>query len=237
LTAAKRVSVAVFSLEMSRLELTFRALAARARVDGARIKSGYLGQRDFINLGVAVAAISDGPQIFIDDSVDITPTQIRAKCRRLARETKNLGLVIVDYLQLARSEERGERRDLDVAEISRSLKALAKELNIPVIGLSQLNRQVEARDDKRPRLADLRESGAIEQDADIVLFIYRDEVYNPGTKDRGVAEIIIGKQRNGNAPVAIRAAFLKGFMLFTDMDDSHQFAAGSVSDREDTSPR
>lgn len=222
LHALHRISVAAFSLEMSRQELTFRALSAQARVDGSRMKSGHTNQHDYPRLAAAAAAIADAPQIFIDDSVDVTPMQIRAKCRRLARETKNLGLVIVDYLQLARTAERGERRDLDVAEISRSLKALAKELNIPVIAVSQLNRQVEARDNKRPRLADLRESGAIEQDADVILFLYREEVYNPDTTESRVAEIIVAKQRNGIAPVSVKTAFLKEFMLFTDLDRYHE---------------
>ncbi len=224
LSAPKPVSVAVFSLEMSRQELIFRALAGLARVDGARMKSGYTGPRDYPKLAAAAAAIAEGPQIYIDDSVDITPMKMRAKCRRLARETKNLGLVIVDYLQLAPSSHLSERRELDVAEISRGLKALAKELNIPVIALSQLNRQVEARDNKRPRMSDLRESGALEQDPDVILLLYRNEVYNPDTKDTkpknrtdGIAEIIIAKQRNG-AVSTVRTAFLKEYMLFTDLD-------------------
>jgi replicative DNA helicase len=220
LRVEKPVSVAIFSLEMSRQELTFRALAAEAHVDGARMKSGYTGHGDYPRLAQAAAAIADAPQIFIDDGADLTPMQMRSKCRRLARETKNLGLVIVDYLQLAQSAQRTERRELDIAEISRSLKALAKELGIPVIALSQLNRQVEMRDNKRPRLADLRESGAIEQDADVILFLYREEVYNPD-KERGIAEIIVAKQRNGIAPITVKAAFLKEFQQFCDLE-THQ---------------
>jgi len=232
LIAPKRISVAVFSLEMSRQELIFRALAARARVDGGRMKSGYTNRGDYPKLAQAAAAIADAPQIFIDDSVDITPMQIRSKCRRLARDTKNLGLVIVDYLQLAQSSQRAERRELDIAEISRALKALAKELNIPVIALSQLNRQVETRDNKRPRLADLRESGAIEQDADVILFLYREEVYNPD-KDRGTAEIIVAKQRNGIAPVVVKVAFLREFMQFADVELHHDWNADNENGRAD----
>ena len=130
------------------------------------------------------------PQIFVDDNADISPMQVRAKCRRLFREQKNVGMIVVDYLQLMKTAYRSERRDLDVAEISRSLKALAKELKVPVIALSQLNRRVEGREDKRPMLADLRESGAIEQDADVVIFIYRDEFYRKNSSDKGTAELI-----------------------------------------------
>ncbi|HKD37716.1 MAG TPA: DnaB-like helicase C-terminal domain-containing protein, partial [Pirellulales bacterium] len=160
---------------------------------------------------------------FIDDSSDTSPIVLKAKCRRLMRERNaNLGLIIVDYLQLMRSARPGESREKEIAEISRSLKALAKELQVPVVALSQLNRQVETRPDRRPLLADLRESGAIEQDADVILFIYRDEVYNPDSPDKGTAEIIIGKQRNG--PIGpVRLTFHGQYTKFDNFAGAQTF--------------
>lgn len=191
------VPVAVFSLEMSKEQLSMRLLCAEARVDSSRIRSGYFSRDDWDALTEAAGVLSEAP-IYIDDSADITAIEIRTKSRRLKME-KNLGLVIVDYLQLMKGRASLERRDLEISEISRSLKSLAKELDIPVIALSQLNRKLEERSDKRPMLSDLRESGSIEQDADVVAFIYRDEVYNreENNPNRGKAEIILGKQRNG----------------------------------------
>src|SRR5580658_1073299 len=189
--AEPRRGVAFFSLEMSKEQLVLRMLCSEARVDSAKARAGYLSERDFPKLAQAAARLSEA-NIFIDDSSDTTAITLKAKCRRLARDhSNNLGLVLVDYLQLMRSARPGESREKEIAEISRSLKALAKELNLPVIGCSQLNRQVETRPDRRPLLADLRESGAIEQDADVIAFIYRDEVYKgKESKEPGVAEII-----------------------------------------------
>jgi len=189
------VSVGIFSLEMNKAQLGMRLLCSEARVDSQKMRSGFLSERDWPSLTRAAGTISEAP-IFIDDTAAISAIELRAKSRRLKRD-QNLGLIIVDYLQLMRGSHGSERREQEISEISGSLKALAKELNVPVVALSQLNRRVEERHDKRPQLADLRESGAIEQDADVIAFIYRDEVYHPDSPDQGRAEIIIGKQRNG----------------------------------------
>jgi len=207
------VGVAFFSLEMSKEQLSLRMLCADARVDSAKVRTGYLKHDDFPKLIGAADRMSQA-NILIDDSSDITPIQLKAKCRRLKRDRgANLGLIIVDYLQLMRASRPGESREKEISEISRSLKALAKELNVPVIALSQLNRQVETRPDRRPLLADLRESGAIEQDADVIGFIYRDEMYHRDTKEPGVAEIIIAKQRNGPTDTA-KLTYLSQYTRF-----------------------
>jgi replicative DNA helicase len=201
--AEPKVGVAFFSLEMSKEQLVLRLLCSEARVDMAKARAGFLKADDFPKLARAAARLSEA-QIFIDDSSDTTPIVLKAKCRRLARERNNhLGLIIVDYLQLMRASRPGESREKEISEISRSMKALAKELKVPVIALSQLNRQVETRPDRRPLLADLRESGAIEQDADVIGFIYRDEMYHKDSKAAGTAEVIIAKQRNGPTDTAI----------------------------------
>jgi replicative DNA helicase len=201
--AEPKVGVAFFSLEMSKEQLVLRLLCSEARVDMAKARAGFLKADDFPKLARAAARLSEA-QIFIDDSSDTTPIVLKAKCRRLARERSNrLGLIVVDYLQLMRASRPGESREKEISEISRSLKALAKELKVPVIALSQLNRQVETRPDRRPLLADLRESGAIEQDADVIGFIYRDEMYHKDSKAAGTAEVIIAKQRNGPTDTAI----------------------------------
>jgi replicative DNA helicase len=189
--------VAIFSLEMSKEQLSMRMLCAEARVDSSRVRSGFLNPDDWTRITDAAGVLSEAP-LYIDDSPDISATSIRTKSRRLKLD-KDLGLIIIDYLQLMRSSVSNERRDLEISEISRSLKLLAKELNVPVLALSQLNRKLEERSDKRPQLSDLRESGALEQDADVVAFIYRDEVYNKEETNpkRGTAEVIIAKQRNG----------------------------------------
>jgi len=189
--------VAIFSLEMSKEQLSMRMLCAEARVDSSRIRSGFLNPDDWSRITDAAGSLSEAP-IYIDDSPDISATSIRTKSRRLKMD-KDLGLVIIDYLQLMRGSHNTERRDLEISEISRSLKLLAKELNVPVLALSQLNRKLEERSDKRPQLSDLRESGALEQDADMVAFIYRDEVYNKdeNNPNKGTAEVILAKQRNG----------------------------------------
>src|SRR6201997_1502687 len=208
-----RLGVAIFSLEMSKEQLVLRMLCAEGRVDSSRARAGYLGERDFPKLAQAAARLSEAP-IFIDDSSDTSPIVLKAKCRRLMRERNaNLGLIIVDYLQLMRSARPGESREKEIAEISRSLKALAKELKVPVVALSQLNRQVETRPDRRPLLADLRESGAIEQDADVIAFIYRDEMYHRDSKEPGVAEVIVAKQRNGPTDTA-KLTYISQFTRF-----------------------
>lgn len=191
------IPVAVFSLEMSKEQLSMRMLCSEARVDSSRLRSGFLNPDDWARITDAASTLSEAP-IYIDDSPDISATSIRTKSRRLKMD-KDLGLIIIDYLQLMRGHESSERRDLEISDISRSLKLLAKELNVPVLALSQLNRKLEERSDKRPQLSDLRESGALEQDADVVAFIYRDEVYNKdeNNPNRGTAEVIISKQRNG----------------------------------------
>ena len=186
---------AVFSLEMSKEQLVQRMLCSRAEIDASRLRGGFLAENDWPKLTRAAGLLSEAP-IFIDDSPALSVLEIRAKARRLQRE-HHLDLLVVDYLQLMRGVGKVESREREISEISRSLKALAKELNIPVVALSQLNRGVESRTDKRPQLSDLRESGSIEQDADVVAFIYRDEMYNPESPDMGKAEVIVGKQRNG----------------------------------------
>ncbi len=205
--------VAVFSLEMSMEQLALRMLCSIGRVDSQRIRTGRLKQRDWPNLTRATGMLSDAP-LYIDDSAAMTVLEMRAKARRLKAEF-DLGMVIVDYLQLMKGRSNSENRAQEISEISRSLKAMAKELSVPVVALSQLNRSLESRTDKRPQLSDLRESGAIEQDADVIIFIYRDEVYKPtpDNPNRGIAEIIVGKQRNG--PIGtIKLTFLAEYTTF-----------------------
>jgi replicative DNA helicase len=196
------IPVAIFSLEMSKEQLSFRMLSSEARIDSSRLRRGFITQDDWIKITDAAGFLSQAP-IFIDDSPNITVLEIRAKSRRLKMES-NIGLIIIDYLQLMKGRASAERRDLEISEISRSLKALAKELDIPVLALSQLNRKLEERSDKRPQLADLRESGALEQDADVVAFIYRDELYHKdeNNPNKGKAELIVAKQRNGPTGIA-----------------------------------
>lgn len=210
------VPVGIFSLEMSKEQLSMRMLCSEARIDSSRLRSGFFTREDWEHLTDAASTLTQAP-IYIDDSPDITAMSIRAKSRRLKMD-KNIGLVIIDYLQLMRGSAFAERRDLEISEISRSLKALAKEINLPVIALSQLNRKLEERSDKRPQLADLRESGALEQDSDIVAFIYRDEVYNRDESNpaKGKAEIIIAKQRNGPTGV-VPLSFLNTYTRFENM--------------------
>lgn len=206
--------VAIFSLEMSREEVVSRMLCANGRIDSQRLRTGQLKEADFTKLSNAASALYKKP-IYVDDSPGLTVTEIRAKCRRLRRKP-GLGLVVVDYLQLMNGSG-GENRQQEIALISRSLKNLARELHVPVLAVSQLNRSLESREDKRPRLGDLRESGAIEQDADVVLFIYRDEAYNPDkVESKGVAEVVIAKHRQG-AVGKIQMTFLPEFTLFADM--------------------
>lgn len=205
-------AVAVFSMEMGATQLAMRLLGSVGRLDQHRLRTGRLTDEDWPRLTYAVEKMQNA-QLFIDETPALSSMEVRARCRRLARQCGQLGLVIIDYLQLMGSSSPGENRATEISEISRSLKGLAKELNCPVIALSQLNRSLEQRPNKRPVMSDLRESGAIEQDADVILFIYRDEVYNPDSPDKGTAEIIIGKQRNG--PIgAIRVTFLGMYTKF-----------------------
>jgi replicative DNA helicase len=210
------VPTAIFSLEMAKEQLALRMLCSQAKVDAHRLRGGFLSESDWPRLTRAAGLLSEAP-IFIDDSPALSALEMRAKSRRLKADN-NLGLVIVDYLQLMRGRTDSERREQEISDISRSLKALAKELNVPVIALSQLNRKVEDRGDKRPQLADLRESGAIEQDADVIIFLYRDEVYNKSedNPNKGTAEIIIGKQRNGPTDT-FKLAFLDKYTCFENL--------------------
>lgn len=212
--------VAIFSLEMSRQQLVQRMLCCEAKVDAQRLRTGFLSKEDFPKLTIAAGRLSEAP-IFIDDTPSASVLEIRAKARRLKAENKSLALVIIDYLQLMRGREKTENRQQEISDISRSLKALAKEIDLPVIALSQLSRAVEMRGkDRRPQLSDLRESGAIEQDADVVAFIYRDEMYNEESPDKGLAEIIIRKQRNG--PVGtVRLAFLNQYTRFENLEQRY----------------
>jgi replicative DNA helicase len=208
-------TVGIFSLEMSTKQLVLRLLCADARVDAHRLRTGNLQEKDWARLAKAYAELSNA-RVFIDDSASITPLEIRAKCRRLKAE-HGLGLVIVDYLQLVAGSARTENRQQEIASISRSMKGLAKELDLPLIALSQLSRAPEARQDRRPQLSDLRESGSLEQDADIVMFIYREEEYKATPENHGIAELIVAKQRNG--PTGTRKlAFLKEFTRFENYE-------------------
>jgi replicative DNA helicase len=209
-----KIPTAIFSLEMSKEQLAIRMLCSEARVDSARLRSGFLSESDWPKLTMAAGALSDAP-IFIDDAPAISVLELRAKARRLKAD-RGLGLVIIDYLQLMRGRSGVERREQEISEISRSLKALAKELNIPVLAISQLSRKAEDRPGRRPQLSDLRESGAIEQDADVIIFIYRDVVYNPDSDQKGTAEVIIGKQRNGPTG-KVDLSFISEVTTFKDL--------------------
>ena len=212
--AFRGIGVAVFSLEMAMEQLVLRMLCSEARVDHSRLRTGYLRDTEFPALVKAAGRLGDAP-VYIDDTPAVTVLEVRAKTRRLVRDrSRKIGLVVIDYLQLMRGHRDSPNREQEISEISRSLKALAKELRVPVVALSQLNRRVEERGDKHPVMADLRESGAIEQDADVIMFVYRDEAYD-ATKNPGVAEIIIAKQRNG--PVdTLKLTFLKEYTRFED---------------------
>jgi replicative DNA helicase len=216
------IPVAFFSLEMSKEQLFMRLICAESRLNAYTLQHGFVTPQDWCQLNAAGEKLAKAP-IYIDDSSDNTVLKLRAKARRLKME-QGLGLIIIDYLQLMKVHRPSERRDLDISEISRSLKGLAKDLNLPVITLSQLNRQLENRDDKRPRLADLRESGALEKDADVVIFIHREELFK-GKKRKaketapvkeGIADIIVAKQRNGPTG-AVQLAFLKAYTQFENL--------------------
>ena len=209
-----RTPVLVFSLEMSHLEITQRLICAEARVEASRMRNGRLHDTDWGKISHAVGRLGEAP-IYIDDNPMITVMDIRAKARRL-KSREGLGLVVVDYLQLMSGRSSAENRQVEISEISRGLKILARELQVPVVALSQLSRQLEMRADKRPQLADLRESGALEQDADVVMFLYRDEVYNSESPDRGTAEVIVSKHRSGPTGIT-QLAFLDHYTKFANM--------------------
>jgi replicative DNA helicase len=210
-----RVPVGIFSLEMSKEQLAMRLLCAEARVSSQKLRSGFLGKDECAKLITAAGHFSEAP-ILIDDTPAISTLELRAKARRMKAD-RDVGMIMVDYLQLMRGRSGADNREQEISDISRSLKALAKELNIPVVALSQLNRKVEERHDKRPMLSDLRESGAIEQDADVILFIYRDEAYNPNSAEAGIAEIRVGKQRNGPAGDTVKLAYIKDYTRFENL--------------------
>jgi len=214
--------VAVFSMEMGATQLVMRMLGSVGRLDQHKLRTGRITDDDWPRLTHALGSLNEA-KLFIDESPGLTAMEVRARARRLARQCEGgqLGLIVLDYLQLMSGNGRGENRATEISDISRSLKSLAKELHVPVVALSQLNRSLEQRPNKRPVMSDLRESGAIEQDADVILFIYRDEVYNPDTPDKGTAEIIIGKQRNG--PIGtVRLTFLGEYTRFEN------FATGGM---------
>jgi len=213
-----REPVAIFSLEMAKEQLAFRLLCAEAMVNSNSIRKGFIKKEDWHRLTSAASKLTDAP-IFIDDSSGVTALELRAKARRLKME-HGLSLIIVDYLQLMKGKGSFERREQEISDISRSLKGLAKELSVPVIAVSQLNRSVEMRRPPKPMLADLRESGAIEQDADVILFLYRDEIYNKDNPaNKGLAEVDIAKQRNGPAGVTVKLSFLSKCTRFMNLTD------------------
>jgi len=207
--------VLVFSMEMPSQSLVMRMLSSIGRIKADKIRNGKLTEEDWPKLSAAVSKLKDRP-LFIDDTPGLTPQDVKARARRIAREHGTPALIMIDYIQLMHTGGKSDGRTQEISEISRSLKALAKEYDCPVIALSQLNRSVEQRPNKRPMNSDLRESGAIEQDADIVLFIYRDEYYNEESPDKGIAELIIGKQRNGEVGT-VRAAFVGHYTRFENL--------------------
>ena len=215
--------VLVFSLEMPAEQIMMRMIASLARVDQTKIRTGQnLEEAEWSKIASVFGMFKQKNNLYIDDSSGLTPTEVRSRARRVYRENGGLSMIMVDYLQLMRAPAFSDNRTLEIAEISRSLKALAKELEVPVIALSQLNRTLEQRADKRPVNSDLRESGSIEQDADLIMFIYRDEVYNDNSEDKGVAEIIIGKQRNG--PIGrVRLAFNGQFSRFDNLAEQREY--------------
>ena len=214
-----QVPVAVFSMEMPGEQLAMRMLSSLGRIDQHKVRTGKLGDDDWPKLTHAVGQLAEAP-LFIDDTPALTPTELRSRARRLMRE-HGLGLIVIDYLQLMQVRGGSENRTNEISEISRSLKSLAKELNVPIIALSQLNRSLEQRPNKRPVMSDLRESGAIEQDADVITFIYRDEVYNEDSPEKGIAEIIIGKQRNG--PIGtVRMTFIGQYTRFENYTNIYE---------------
>lgn len=216
----ERIPVAFFSLEMAKEQLVQRMLCSHARVNSHKVRTGFLSQSDWPKLVNAAGKLSEAP-IYIDDTPSISVLELRAKARRLKAQY-DIGLVVVDYLQLMQGPRGSENRQQEISEISRSLKALARELSVPLIAVSQLSRAVEQRSDRRPQLSDLRESGAIEQDADLVALLLREEYYNPTEENKGVANVIIAKQRNG--PVGtMKLAFISEFTRFEDLAKGEEF--------------
>jgi replicative DNA helicase len=217
---AAGLPVVIFSMEMGATQLAMRLIGSVGKLDQHKLRTGRLSSEDWEKLTVALGRLNDAP-ILIDETPALTAMEVRSRARRMRKQYGKLGLIIVDYLQLMQASSTGENRATEISEISRGMKALAKELQVPVMALSQLNRSLEQRPNKRPVMSDLRESGAIEQDADVILFIYRDEVYNPDSPDKGTAEIIIGKQRNG--PIGtVRLTFLGEYTRF----ENHATAGG-----------
>jgi replicative DNA helicase len=216
-------TVAIFSLEMSAAQLVQRMICAEANIDAHRLRTGMLEEEDWEKLTMGISALAEAP-IYIDDTPGVTVTEIRSKCRRLKAE-KGLGMILIDYMQLIQGRGKGDNRQQEISEISRTLKMIARELHVPVIALSQLSRAVEQRQDKHPMMSDLRESGSIEQDADIVAFLYRDDYYNPETEKKNIIEIIIAKQRNGPTG-KVELVFLKNYNKFVNLDRSHEMAVG-----------
>jgi len=223
--------VLIFSLEMSQLELSQRILCSEALVDSSRVRTGKIGESEWTRISHAVGRLAESP-IYIDDNPHTSVMEIRAKARRLKSRVGELGMVIVDYIQLMTGRSNAESRQVEVSEISRGLKILARELEAPVVALAQLNRQLEQRVDKRPMLSDLRESGSLEQDADVVMFLYRDEVYDDQSPDKGMAEVIVAKHRNG--PVGkVRLAFRGQYTRFDNMARSLPSSAGPSTETLD----
>lgn len=211
----KKRSTAVFSMEMPGEQLALRMISSLGRIDQQRLRKGSMEQHDWTRMNSTVLLMAQAP-LFIDDTGNLSPSEVRARARRLKRGPHGLDLIVIDYLQLMQVPGSKENRTTEVSEISRGLKGLAKELNVPVIALSQLNRSVEQRPNKRPVMSDLRESGSIEQDADLIVFLYRDEVYNDSSEEKGVAEVIIGKQRNG--PIGtVKTAFIRECTRFENL--------------------
>ncbi|MGB4468156.1 MAG: replicative DNA helicase [Azovibrio sp.] len=207
--------VGIFSMEMGGTQLATRMMASIGRLDSSRVRTGKLNDEEWSKLSFALGQLHEAP-IYIDETGGLNPVDLRARARRLHRQCGKLGLIVIDYIQLMSSARQNENRATEVSEISRSIKSLAKELQVPIIALSQLSRKVEERTDKRPMMSDLRESGAIEQDADVIMMLYRDEYYKPESQDKGIAEIIIGKQRNGPTGT-VRLAFLGQYTRFESL--------------------
>ena len=221
LSSRVKLPVGLFSMEMGATQLAMRLIGSVGRLDQHKIRTGQLSADDWERLSDALGRLSDAA-IHVDETAALNPLELRARARRLHRQYKKLGMIVVDYLQLMSASTTGENRATELSEISRSMKSLAKELECPVVALSQLNRSLEQRPNRRPVMSDLRESGALEQDSDVILFIYRDEVYNPDTVDKGVAEIIISKQRNG--PIGtVKLAFLGEYTRFENLADPTRY--------------
>ncbi len=229
---SQKLPVAMFSMEMPGEQLCMRMISSLSKIELNRVRNGQLNDADWARITSATNILHQHSRIYIDETPAMSPTEVRARCRRLAREQNGIGLVVIDYLQLMQTGNRAENRATEISEISRSLKALAKELSVPVIALSQLNRSLETRPDRRPIMSDLRESGAIEQDADVIAFVYRDEVYNPDSPDKGTAEILIRKQRNGPTG-SVRLTFNGQWTRFDNYAPEHYGESDQYSSIQD----